>query len=390
MTCTHCNSENSDDSLFCKACGRRLFVKKLISEQIVDVEKLLNDGYFALDAGRTGEALLVVEGILRLDPTNGSAWSLKALVHERSGERDEAIDAYEQVVALNPDSSQDRRRLMELRSAGSAAAANRSKFRGPSPLLAGMLTVVVLLVFMLGMAAWVMNAQAVKKMADSSQVNGTPAQNPTAANPNRTAVPPTANFNNQPSAQPPASNTQPVHRSDQDKSLSPVFPLDTSNFSGTAATAQPKGTTKTDNGSVVLPTSTTASSGNNSAKKPDEPKSIIDVHVSDGQPAKTAAGPSVDQQSLSLLKIARTQQQQGDYRTAIKSYERALGGARFKGYIYQSIGLCYDRLRDAGNATQAYRNAIDQYSRQIADGYDVNGARAGVEVCRSWLKAQGA
>ena len=390
MRCTHCGADNPDDSAFCRKCGRRLLTPR--PTQVIDFEKLLNDGYAALDAGHTGEALLAAEGILRSDPANTSALALKSLVHERTGDLDQAIDALEQLVTLNPDSTPDRRRLMELRARRGYPA---YRMQPPpqaagSPLLAASLTAIVFLVCALAFTLLVFRDRP--EQVHAGDLNGQPAptqapreyaQAPTAV---QTPGAPPANYyrpdaTQQHTTSPPVT-VAPGASAPTGALLPPIVPTIAPGVSPSSeqANSQPA-SQPSEPGTAVMP------SPPSGATRPSGPRSIIEVSVtppsgSDSSPS----GPTEDQESLNYLRIAQAQQQQADYAKAIQTYKKALPGARFPGRIYQAIALCHYRLGQLNEAAAAYEQAIQAYDAQARAGHDVGGAQAGIAACRAGLR----
>src|SRR5687768_2587278 len=103
VACTKCESMNSLDSVFCKKCGGALPEEELqVSRQKLD--ELLKEGFSIFNEGRTEEAMMVAESVIMSNPTSSAAHSLKGMCHERKGEFGEALESYERVVELNPDS----------------------------------------------------------------------------------------------------------------------------------------------------------------------------------------------------------------------------------------------------------------------------------------------
>lgn len=391
MRCTHCGADNPEDSAFCRKCGRRLLTPR--PTQVIDFEKLLNDGYASLDAGHTGEALLAAEGILRSDPANTSALALKSLVHERTGDLDQAIDALEQIVALNPDSTPDRRRLLELRARRGYPVYRTQRPVTPagSPLLAASLTAIVFLVCALAFTLIVFRDRP--EQAHAGGLNGQPASTETSrgyaqapTNTQAPPVPPQANYYRPEPAQQPTTS-QPVTVSPGPSSptgalLPPIVPVLGGGGSANNETSSAGATTQpAETGSAVMPPPPSTDT------RPPAPRSIIEVSVTPpGGSGSTPAGPSQDQESLNYLRIAQAQQQQGDYAKATQTYKKALPGARFPGRIYQAIALCHYRLGQLNEAAAAYEQAIQAYDAQARAGHDVNGAQAGIAACRAGLR----
>jgi hypothetical protein len=391
VRCTHCGADNPDDSAFCRKCGRRLLSPR--PTQVIDFEKLLNDGYASLDAGHTGEALLAAEGILRSDPANTSALALKSLVHERTGDLDQAIDALEQLVTLNPDSTPDRRRLLELRARRGYPTYRVQRPVTPtgSPLLAASLTAIVFLVCALAFTLIVFRDRP--EQTQAGEMNGRPAatetsreyaQVPTTGQ--TPGVPPINHYRPEAAQQPATSQpvtVAPGASAPTGALLPPIVPIiggegsanNDTNIAGT--TTQPA-----EPGGAVMPSPPSTDT------RPPAPRSIIEVSVTPPSGSGSApTGPSEDQESLNYLRIAQAQQQQADYAKAIQTYRKALPGARFPGRIYQAIALCHYRLGQMNDAAAAYEKAIQAYDAQARSGYDVNGAQAGIAACRAGLRA---
>jgi tetratricopeptide (TPR) repeat protein len=393
MRCLHCGADNSEDSIFCKSCGRRA-TPHAQKPEVVDFEKLLTDGYDALHAAKTGPALLAAETILRYDPSNTSALALKALVHERNAEIDLAIDAYEQLVAENPDSTQDRRRLVELKARGGRQRLSTMPARPDhTPLITAVLTAAIVLIAVVTFTIVILRNQNARAAAAeetprdtqvASALTGTPApgysQNPDAW---RYQQQTPAAGQSTPSSQP--SSTESSYRSDQRTpawlppaepiNIAPEVPAGPTGSGGTAVTGETGG------GEPVVmddspPPDTTG------------PREVIEVSVTGGRGGGDGGVPR-DQQALSLIRIARSEQQQGNYRKAIEAYTKALTGVTHPGSVYQAIALCHYRLGENGPAAEAYRKAIQAYERQVQAGFEPQSARSGIASCQSGLRVCG-
>jgi tetratricopeptide (TPR) repeat protein len=64
---------------------------------------LLRDALEALNAGRLAEARAITAQVLRLDPDCNFAWHVAALCHERDGDLNAALAAYERALQADPD-----------------------------------------------------------------------------------------------------------------------------------------------------------------------------------------------------------------------------------------------------------------------------------------------
>ena len=129
LACKHCSTSNSLDSTFCKKCGTAVPSDQK-REATLQLDKLIDEGLSALNAGRSAEALAIADAAIATDPTHLGALQLKSTVHERRGEIADALQSAERIVELNPDSELDRIKRNGLRTsllnATAPVAPNRS------------------------------------------------------------------------------------------------------------------------------------------------------------------------------------------------------------------------------------------------------------------------
>ena len=107
IACKHCSTPNSLDSTFCKKCGTAVPADQK-REAALQLDKLVDEGLAALNAGRTAEALAIADSAVASDPSHLGALHLKSAIHERRGEIADALESAERIVELNPDSELDR------------------------------------------------------------------------------------------------------------------------------------------------------------------------------------------------------------------------------------------------------------------------------------------
>lgn len=420
MFCTQCGAYNTDDNRFCHRCGHRLQPERKIPpldesafqldspEQRQKIQQLLDEALTHEAEGRMHEAILACEGVLVLDPANTSAHSLLGLIYEKQGELQKAVAEYEKVVALNPDSVADRAKLEELR--------RRLRMPAPKPpreepnyipLLVGAFVTVGL--FVLGLAA--MNYQQRPKPAQPQTQPPAPVQ---PAPPSTGYAPyewstPAAPGYFQPGIPQTPSAPQPVAPSQQHTAerpsagtrterlpLPPLPPLTVAPPSQPAAPSaqinrsqgESGGATPSTGGSVVMPDVPLqpATSGQPAGR---QPVMEITVRPGTGSGSGVVAPPPPSMESEDLMRVAQQHQLAGRYREAIPLYQKALQGATDKGFIYQQIGLCYQRLGEMDSARTAYQQAIAEYERQIAAGQNVERARRGLEAAKQGLAACG-
>ncbi len=116
VACPKCVINNTLDSAFCKKCGAVLPIS-MIEEEQEKLREIVTKGMESYQTGNLEEAMAIADHSILTNPSYGEAYALKGLVHERKAAYAEALDAYETVVALNPDSTIDKIKLNQLRNA---------------------------------------------------------------------------------------------------------------------------------------------------------------------------------------------------------------------------------------------------------------------------------
>jgi tetratricopeptide (TPR) repeat protein len=421
MFCTQCGAYNTDDSRFCHQCGHRLQPERKMPpldesvfqldspEQQQKIQQLLDEALTHESQGRLHEAALACEGVLVLDPANTSAHSLLGLIYEKQGDLQKALAEYEKVVALNPDSAADRAKLEELRRRLHLPPPRPPREEpNQAPLLIAIFVAVGL--FVLGLAA--MNYQARPKTSPSpTQTPAVTQSAPSAAYPPynwyapaapsypQPSVPqmPTMSTDNLPVAPPPRRSAERAG-SDTRGERTPLPPLPPITVvpSQPATTPSPsnrsQGSTGSQEpsigGSVVMPdVALQPGAGGQTPER--QPVMEITVRPGTGGNGGVVAPPPPSMESEDLMRVAQQHQLAGRYREAIPLYQKALQGATDKGFIYQQIGLCYQRLGELDSARNAYQQAIAEYERQIAANQNVERARRGLEAAKQGLAACG-
>ena len=171
MKCPNCGTTNGQTNKYCRGCGTRLDV--IVSRESEDAavgaradEVSLGEELFAVhelfESGDLDAALQKSEELAAENPGSASAHAIVALISERKAEQElsegnaesahdmlrRAIDSYEAIIDLNPDSAADRGKLASLRLKYSGhAAAGSNAVLGldfaaalraiPKPVLAG-------------------------------------------------------------------------------------------------------------------------------------------------------------------------------------------------------------------------------------------------------------
>jgi hypothetical protein len=123
MICPGCQTLNFRDYKFCRECGHKLELPPPAQPTMaldaapvpvnedVQVQRLLDEAFRALEAGNLSDAALACQGALALRPESTAAHSLLGLVYERQGGIPDAIQQYKIVLDLNPTSKADRAKL---------------------------------------------------------------------------------------------------------------------------------------------------------------------------------------------------------------------------------------------------------------------------------------
>lgn len=126
VACPKCVVNNTLDSAFCKKCGAILPIS-MIEEEQEKLKEIVTKGMESYQNGNLEEAMAIADHSILTNPSYGEAYALKGLVHERNRAYAEALDAYESVVALNPDSTIDKIKLNQLRNAFAQRQAGEPK-----------------------------------------------------------------------------------------------------------------------------------------------------------------------------------------------------------------------------------------------------------------------
>ena len=114
VRCPDCETPNSVDSKFCRFCGAPLPEEERIDAQM-KLNELIAEGNKLFNDGRTDEALLIAESAISSSPNDTRALSLKGMCLERAGDLADALELYERVVELNPDSALDKIKVTHVR-----------------------------------------------------------------------------------------------------------------------------------------------------------------------------------------------------------------------------------------------------------------------------------
>lgn len=129
MHCHECGTGNTLDSKYCKECGAKindgyrtmmLSVQDIESLQSEDEQgrlaKFLDMAFWHNEAGNIDAAIRASESALAINPKSTTAHSLLGTLYEKKGKDAQAIQHFETVLTLNPDSAADAAKLAQIRS----------------------------------------------------------------------------------------------------------------------------------------------------------------------------------------------------------------------------------------------------------------------------------
>ncbi len=411
IVCTHCQAKNSLDSLFCKSCGRE--VTEADREQAREANaKLIAEGYSLLAEGRTEEAELVARAGIEADPKAGGAYSLLGMCFERKDDIVAALECYETVVELNPDSALDKIKVTQMRNVLARRSEPEAEPNRKVAVFAA--AAAVLLVGVTGAIVAVMSRDGATNEKLLVQ-NGT---NPTivAQNPGKAfdEVPgelknlnPDINAGTQQQQQQTQTNpqTDPGNGQSQDNGQRPnpgrgsdstqryTFPPRSGENRGLPEVGEGRESDEqippvtldleprrgTDPGTVNQNPTGRQSDQNDPAPvgggggqtgpaaEPKKPGQITITPHGGNRNAGAGGGQFIDDDPQStrnngnglkaVVKSAREQMQVGSYDSAARAFERARQMGGDNGSVSKNLAICYEKIGKRNDAIQAYRSA---------------------------------
>jgi len=407
ISCTQCGRSNSLDSSFCKSCGTAILEDDVLRARALN-EELIADGYRLLNEGRLDESQMIAESAIESDPSASTAHALLGDVHERAGQYDEALLAYERVIELNPDSALDRVRVTHLRKLLSQQAhAAPAVDRGRTIAIAVAATV---LVASLGaMGALLVGSRPAEKTADAAEKDrSTIVASNDAPNAMGFGVEVEQPMSTEKAAQPPVNNaTKPPVGTAQAPAGSRAVPS-LPNTGGVLPNPIPNGALvdPNDGGNVPLnpmgnikvrpedpPPATRVDPENVDPKpdntttttqsKPNPPEAVIDIKPTPGaSPTRTQGGGEMNLpgpgQAETLVRVGRNQFMTGNYTAAADAYEKAIRAGAPAGSTQQRLAQSYEKLGKKSEAIAAYQRA--------AKAFEGSGNSSAAAACRQAVR----
>lgn len=421
VTCTQCETLNGVDGKFCKNCGQPLPEEQL-KEVIAREETLVADGFSKLNGGMISDAAMCAEAVLAENPRNAHALSLLGMCFERQDDIAQAIECYEKVLEINPDSPLEKIKVGHLRKALATQLAVRPKdsqklaYLGASA--AGLLVVAGAAMIAVLNSKPVQAAEQYPGLVASNtstkkddaapfeQIRSASlTQEPRAANVNPNVAQPGGNpaattqdvqpiVNNQERPAPSTTNTGTTSQLPRPESngrpanlegdIAPPVKVEIpSNIKLVPTDEKPSQREESKD-----PDPEPAESSKPEVQKPAENPGIIEIRRSNpNRPIKGSGSQDVSQPSgngtQALLRTAREQYMLGKYDNAARTYERALESGANAGSVNQRLGQCYEKLGRQSEAISAYSKAVNYY--EGASKSDGSKSQA-LEACKQALK----
>ena len=417
IACAQCKTTNTLDSVFCRRCCAALAADVLV-EARAELDALVTKGTAAFEDGRVDDAMAIAEEAVLTDPTHANAHALKGMIHERRGEIAKALEEYERVCDLSPDSTLDRIRLSGLRSALAERATATSDRR--TPLLAGVSAAVLLAC--VGIAAAKMMPAA--KSAENSAPTGSnlvassalPNRDDTSSATDRTVPnrPKTTLMDGDvapvgaadaagPAMEAPslgASRGTSLPRAQNDRpsrmtgeidispmpiNPGPIGPTLPNVNNGTSYPSQPPVARPRSIDPAPTAQDAPPVANNPAPRSTTKPKADgqIDIQIEKGSGNATEAGGNGAE---ALNRVAKAHAQGGDFDRAARAYERALAAGADPATTNQRLAQAYERMGRKNEAKQAYNRSADGYRKRMASGKGDDRDRNGLESVSQAMK----
>lgn len=426
VACEKCQVENLLNGKFCRQCGEPL--SDLLIQQARDENaRLVGDGQKLLGEGRVDEALMIARAALESDPDCLSALALQGDAYEKLGRYDQALEAYEAIVQLRPDSPLDRIRVAHLRK---LTVSQELEIVEPqnrrnaiyASLAAGVLLLAAGSALYLATTPQVdpskLTAQRTEDERDGLEPFKTLAPVPTSPSAGTaterpgdgaTTTQPTTDGRSLPNAGtdatrrgyfPTGGSTRvnsngpglpgPGQAGPTDQGYQPFDP-GTPTFERDPGDNTNTGGTTGSGGNSTPPTQ----NGNGNQEPPKtgdpDPTGIIDIRPSNGSKGNGGAEPVREdaRTAENLIRVARDAYATGNFSKAADAYEKALRAGASQGSTNQRLAQCYEKMGRKQDAIGAYQRAIQAYEAKINSGKGTPRDQSAVDACRQAIRLLG-
>lgn len=424
IQCIDCQTENTLDSTYCRACGGRL-PEDAILRLKAENHNLVQDAKLLFSDHRFAECKMMLESVLTVEPGNIDALALLGDVHEREGHLHDAIELYERVVADRPDSAIDRVRLSHLRKLvqtedlAVAAPTNRR-----NAVLAGVAGTILLvsvgaaLILATNPTTTEAKVGSPNAVASNTDANGAVGFTnsivpvPQYQNNDPASTGPTSDSGQNTNAQLNTTQTNPDVNPNprgyvgssrnlrggtmgsgagtiQDPGLQPLVfqanPTPTNPGAGNSTNTATTTPNIPDPKTTIDPNGNSNGNDDGNKAKPEDP-GIIQITVNQNKTNdSTDNGRSVD----ALVAKARNLYLTGNYGEALKAYEEALRKGAKPGSTNQRIAQCYEKTGNKAGAIAAYKRAVTAYEASISAGSGNEAVQAALDSCKQAIKNLG-
>ena len=365
VSCPKCVINNTLDSAFCKKCGAVLPIS-MIEEEQQKLKEIVTKGMDSYQTGNLEEAFAIADYAILTNPSYGEAYALKGLVLERKSNYAEALDAYETVVALNPDSAMDKIKLNQLRNAFATRQAGEPKMdrKGAAVMAIG---VSFLIIAISGVVYGI--SQSSKETKSAATNNAPVQQNSNFVAGGRNPVQSGVNVN--PNQKNPEPGTVPA--ANDNKPAGDTAPRTTSNRDRNSGSG----------GGGFEPVTFEGPKGPVGKDLPDPNKQ--NTPVNQKPPAQSPPDPDPPVSAGTGVIDISFAKPKTDTPSGSNGVDQTKSGSA--GKMYQRQGQTNQRSGKTAQAREAYQKAIDAYQKEIDSGKgDKEAAAAGINSSKQALK----
>lgn len=366
----------------------------------------MSQGFLLFNENRLEEAMAVADQTAKMDPTSSEPLSLKAMIYEHQGSIAEALQFYERVLELNPDSALDQIKVNQLRNKLADKLAEEPEPKHAIPIAMGLAALALFIIVGAIVANFLHGSGKTATIVasnDSPKMSAYKAEDPAGVSapvkpaPTQTANPqadrgnPTVLQASHPDAKEDPQNADATKPEGSDAKLPGITDQAITPYTPPLkitpdSAAQPKSKDPD-----PAPTPAKSQDTTSAVKTPEEP-SVIEISVSNPQKRPIGGSDPVSQgagaNELEVVKkMATAQFQLRHYDSAAKAYNRLLklGGNPIS--TNQRLGQCYENLGQSSEAVSSYQRAISAIRASLSSGKgDASRLNAALASCEQAIK----